>query len=257
MKKLKTYIPLILLSLVAIACLSFAEIERATLRCTDVVISIEKNPEHSDFVTEEDIYNIINSNRNMLIGLEIGEFDIAEIESTIEDNPTVLSCETYFTLKGELHINIKQRTPLLRVVSQNNRSFYIDENGYFMPLSEHASARVIVVTGEIYDQYQPGINIVDIQESKVLQDAYAMAKYIRKDEMLLPLIEQIYVNENQEFVLGSKIGPSTIEFGAFDNYEIKFRNLKAFYQAEKVRENWNLYKALSLKFRNQIVCTKK
>ncbi len=247
---------MIVLSIVTIAGLSFAEVQRASLRCTDVIISIEKNSSHSNFVTEEDIYNAMNSNRNMLIGKELAEINVPEIESTLKANPTILDCETFFSLKGELRVNVVQRTPIVRVVSQN-ASFYIDENGVTMPLSKRASARVMVASGEIFEQYQPNVNVADINESNVLQQIYEMAKIIRNDEMFLPLIEQIYVTSSQEFVLGSKIGPSKIEFGTMDNYDVKFRHLKAFYKAEKVRENWNLYNSLSLKFKNQIVCTKK
>lgn len=255
-KKFVTYLPLILLSIVAIASLSFAEVERSETRCTDVVITIEKNAAHSDFVTIEDVYEIISANRNMLIGKEIREFDISEIESMIESSPMILDCETYFTLRGELHIVIQQRTPIMRVVAQNSE-FYVDENGFEMPLSNHASARVLVASGEIHDHYEPNARILDLKESKNLQDMFKLTQIIREDEMFLPMIEQIYVTSQGEFVLASKVGPARIEFGTMDDYDTKFRHLRAFFTAEKVRENWDLYKSLSLKYKNQIVCTKK
>ena len=255
-KKIMTYLPLVLMAIVAIASLSFAEVERATLRCTDVVISIEKNAAHSDFVTEDDVYEMIGSNRNMLIGREITDFDIAEIESLIEDNPITLNCETYFTIKGEMNIKVRQRTPVIRVVAQNSE-FYIDENGVEMPLSERASARVLVASGEIADDYQPNFNILSDDGSKLLQDIFTLTNKIRNDEMFLPIVEQIYVTKKQEFILGSKVGPARIEFGTIDGCDEKLKHLKAFFNAEKVRENWQQYKSLSLKFKNQIVCTKK
>ena len=101
-KKFVTYLPLILLCIAAIASLSFSEVKHASLRCTDVLISIEKNQSHSDFINIEDVYGAMNANRNMLIGKEVSEIDIHKIESTLESNPTILSCGTYFTLKGEL-----------------------------------------------------------------------------------------------------------------------------------------------------------
>lgn len=255
-QKIMTYLPLALLAVVAIASLSFSEVERAALRCTDVVISIEKNVSHSDFVTEDDVYEMMGANRNMLIGRELSEFNLSEVESTIEDNPTILDCETYFTIKGELNIKVRQRTPVMRVVSQND-DFYIDEYGVEMPLSEHASARVVVVSGEINEPYQANKNIFSNDESKLLQDVFGLTNKIRNDEIFLPLVEQIYITQNQEFILGSKIGPARIEFGSIDGCDEKLKHLKAFFNAEKVRENWQQYKSLSLKYKNQIVCTKK
>ena len=52
-KKIVTYIPIVLLFIVAIASLSFSEVKHADLRCTDVLISIEKNPAHADFINIE------------------------------------------------------------------------------------------------------------------------------------------------------------------------------------------------------------
>lgn len=251
-----TYLPMGLLTIVAIVSLMYAEFERGNLKCTDVVIFIEKNPSHSDFITEDDVYQMFGANRNMLIGKDIAEINIMEMESAIESNPTVLSCETFFTIKGELQVVVKQRNPVLRVASRSS-NFYIDEGGVQMPLSERASARVIVVSGEISDSYNPNQNIWIDEESVVLQNVFTLASKIRNDDVFLPMIEQIYVTQDQEIVLGSKLGPSRIEFGSIDGCDIKLKHLKAFFKAEKVRENWHQYKAVSLKYKNQIVCTKK
>ena len=255
-KKIVTYIPIVLLFIVAIASLSFSEVKHADLRCTDVLISIEKNPAHADFINIEDVFDAMKANRNMLIGKEVSEIDIHEIETILETNPTILSCETYFTLKGELRIKIKQRTPIVRVVSLHS-SYYLDENGVMMPLSERGSARVLVASGEIYSDYEPGVNVRDSSDLKLLQDILSLTQDIRSDSLLLPMIEQIYVAPKREFVLTTKVGPSKIEFGTIDNKDVKFRHLRAFYYAEKVKENWDQYVSLSLKYKNQIVCTKK
>ena len=255
-KKFVTYLPLILLCIVAIASLSFSEVKHASLRCTDVLISIEKNPSHSDFINIEDVYAAMNANRNMLIGKEVSEIDIHKIESTLESNPTILSCETYFTLKGELCVKIKQRTPIVRILSLHS-SYYLDENGVMMPLSERGSSRVLVASGEIFTDYQPGVNVRDSANLKLLQDVFSLAQDIRSDSLFLPMIEQIYVMPKREFVLTTKVGPSKIEFGTIDDKDVKFRHIIAFYKAEKVKENWDQYVSLSLKYKNQIVCTKK
>jgi len=71
------------------------------------------------------------------------------------------------------------------------------------------------------------------------------------------MIEQIYVTNQSEYVLVSKVGPAKIDFGDADNFERKFRYIRTFYTADKVRENWQNYERISVKFNNQIVCTKK
>ena len=240
--KVKTYIPLIVLSIVAIACLSFAEVERSDMRCTDMFIVIEKNKSHSDFITVDDVYDLLQTNRNQMIGNEIKNIDIHEIESLVEQNPMVLDCETYTTIKGELYIRIKQRTPIVRVLDGTD-SYYIDEEGVKMPMSRHASARVVVASGNVSEKNIPTI--------------LSFVREIKKDELLSPMIEQIYVTNQSEYVLVSKVGPAKIDFGDADNFERKFRYIRTFYTADKVRENWQNYERISVKFNNQIVCTKK
>ena len=97
----------------------------------------------------------------------------------------------------------------------------------------------------------------DSANLKLLQDVFSLAQDIRSDSLFLPMIEQIYVTPKREYVLTTKVGPSKIEFGTIDDKDVKFRHIRAFYKAEKVKENWDQYVSLSLKYKNQIVCTKK
>ena len=83
MKKIVTYIPLMLVTIVAIACLSFVETERAKLHCKDVVVSIA-NVSHAHFINEEDVYEMIDLNKNQIVGSEIININIADIEKKIE-----------------------------------------------------------------------------------------------------------------------------------------------------------------------------
>lgn len=255
-KKIKPYLPLSVLFVVAIACLSFSEVKKAGLRCTNVKINIQKNASHADFINEDDVYEMMGSNRNMLIGQDAIAIKIDEIEKTLEANPSVRACETYFTLDGTLCVDIQQRTPIIRVIA-NKTSYYIDETGMLMPLSHRGSARVLVASGCIDEEYAEGVNILKSDDYTVLKDIFNITQTIRKDEIFLPMIEQIYVTEKGEYCFGTKMGPSTIEFGDCLDSDVKFNHLKAFYKSNKVKENWDKYSSISVKYRNQIVCTKK
>ena len=50
------------------------------------------------------------------------------------------------TLSGNLYVDIEQRTPIARVFTPMG-SFYLDQEGYVMPLSDKYTAQVIVVNG--------------------------------------------------------------------------------------------------------------
>ncbi len=260
-KAILSYLPLCVICIIAIACVSFSEIKQADLLCSNVEISIAENPHHSALLNIDDVYADLNSNKSMYIGQNLQSININEMEATLLNDPTIIDCETYFRMsdstmgKSILCIDIQQRTPIMRVLSSKG-TFYVDENGIMLPLSKCGSARVLVVSGDIHNDYQAGVNIFDQEEYKKLQDVFTLVTKIRNDKLLLPLIEQVAVTSQQEYILGTKIGPSTIEFGSNSNIDIKLSHIKAFYTSEKTKENWNKYKSISVKYKNQIVCTK-
>ena len=54
-----------------------------------------------------------------------------------------------------------------------------------------------------------------------------------------------------------KVGDHVIELGAVDDLDNKFSNLLTFYRKGMPRAGWNTYSKISLKFKGQVVCTKK
>jgi len=71
------------------------------------------------------------------------------------------------------------------------------------------------------------------------------------------MIEQLYINKKSEFELIPKIGNHTILFGDIKEMKDKFEKLIAFYKQGISKSGWNKYKTINLKFKNQVVCTKK
>jgi cell division protein FtsQ len=105
---------------------------------------------------------------------------------------------------------VKQRNPIVRINGQKD-NFYMDENGVFMPLSDKYTARVIVVSGYIFEPYAYGEarllsrkndedtlyfpNIAPYKYS--LKDTlFTLAKFINASDFWKAEIEQVYVTQN-------------------------------------------------------------
>ena len=71
------------------------------------------------------------------------------------------------------------------------------------------------------------------------------------------MIEQIYVNQYEEFTLIPKVGRQKIIFGKYEDVEDKFNRLELFYAEGMSREGWQKYKTINLKYRRQVVCEKR
>jgi cell division protein FtsQ len=85
-----------------------------------------------------------------------------------------------------------------------------------------------------------------------------MAKYINADDFWRSQIHQIYVNDNDDMEIVPLVGDQRIIFGDTTSMEEKFKKLLTFYQEGLNTTGWwNKYSTINLKFKNQIVCTKK
>jgi cell division protein FtsQ len=137
------------------------------------------------------------------------------------------------------------------VIDKNGLNYYLDEEGFKMPLSKHFTTRTLVVTGNI----PPHVPDFLEREKHVLKDLFDLSKYILEDDFWTAMIEQVYVTNSGEFVFVPTIGNQKIIFGKIDRKEDKFRNLKAFYDRAIPVYGWNKYRSINLKFKGQVICS--
>jgi len=122
-----------------------------------------------------------------------------------------------------------------------------------MPVSALFTARVPVATGNIFETPEAGDSLV----SAVGKQLYEIATYVDKDAFWKAQIEQIFVTAESELLLIPKIGDHTIVFGSSENMTEKFDKLMVFYREGLSRVGWNKYSTINLKYKDQVVCTKK
>lgn len=249
---------------VLVISLGFSGSQLKKVKCKEIDIQIVDTTGYS-FVEAKDIKELLNQKGFKIIDNNIEAFPLNKIETALTNHPSVKSAEAYTTFDGILHIDIGQRNPILRIINENNESYYIDNEGALFPLSEKYTARVLVANGSIKEPYNLHYknNIEQIKEKDsllnkfIIDDLFALAKFIKSNDFYNSLIEQIYINSNNEIELVPKIGRFTILLGNTDDLKDKFENLKAFIQIGLSREGWDKYETINIKYKNQVVCTKK
>jgi cell division protein FtsQ len=132
-----------------------------------------------------------------------------------------------------------------------NVNFYIDENGFKIPMSDNYTARVLVANGLIEEGFS---GTVDTLSSQLARDIYKAAKFIQKDTLWNDQVEQLFVNLKGDIELVPRVGDHKIILGTADSLETKFRNLLVFYKKAIPKVGWDAYKSINLKYANQIVC---
>ncbi len=243
--------------------LGFINIEQKKIICKDIVINIEYG-QTDPLITNDDIYSKIIDIAGNIKGKPVSSIDPEYIENYISNNSYIASSNVYITIEGILKIDIKQRQPLLRVINRLGQSYYIGESGVVIPINKNYPVRVMIANGSITEfvslRKSNSICIVPKNDTTniypVNYKLFKLAGFINTNKFFHALIEQIYVNQNQEFELIPKIGGQVIIFGDIYDMEAKFDKLFAFYKNGIGTIDWAKYKSINLKYENQVVCTK-
>ncbi|MDP4184049.1 MAG: cell division protein FtsQ [Bacteroidota bacterium] len=227
----------------------FVSSEKHKTRCTSLEIDIVDSL-NGTFIRKSDILALINRKIPGVVGVPLNRINLNKIEEAVKSHPTVRDAVVFTTLYdrqkvygGKVVIKVWQQIPLLRVISPAE-DYYVSRDGKRMPVSSSYVPYVIVASGAI--------------THKMAQtDLFKLADFINKDKLWKAQIEQIYVNSSGEIYLAPRVGDHIIELGGTDSLDVKFRNLKALYNQTFNAKGWNLYDTISVKYTNQVVCSKK
>ncbi|TKC08213.1 cell division protein FtsQ [Pedobacter polaris] len=233
-----------------VVLMSFIDINKQKVKCTKVEILI---PGADNFIEREEIDAILKQGEGALIGRNLETINIHQIEKNIKSNPYIAFVKVYADMDGIIHIEIKQRQPVLRIINAGGQDYYIDSDGLKMPMSPNFTANVLVATGNILEGFSGRI---DTLLTPLARDLYKTALYSKRDTLWDAQFEQIYVNEKNDIELIPRVGNQRIILGNADSLETKMNNLLAFYKQAMPKVGWNVYKTINLKYYNQIVCEK-
>ncbi len=258
---MKRIIHIILFSIFVIviaALMTYIYLEHRKKQISGIEIAV-LGPAKKGFISHQDIMSSIDP-QDSLTTYSIKDIPLAALEAAIMKNPFAKHADAFINVKGKLIIHVKEAVPILRVYTKTGESFYVDEEGYLIPLSKQHTPKLTVFNGYIMAKYdgEKGLHVSDsrLVESHLLA-VYELALLLRKRAFLNAQISQIYLNSKQEIDMIPLVGKHIIQLGALTGLNEKLTNLEAFYQKTLADEGWENYKTINLKYKNQIVCTKK
>jgi len=227
--------------------MSFIQVKKSTMVCKNVQVII---PGNQYFIDKQEVDNILGLNSNSLIGRRLENINLHALESKLKANPFVESAKVYADMDGIIMVEISQRQPMMRIINMNDRDFYIDEHGIKLPVSSNFTAKVLVANGFIEEPFS---GKVDTLHTQLAHDLFKTADFIRKDSLWAAQIAQVYVNSEHEIELIPRVGNQRILLGNADSLEVKFKNLLAFYKQALPQVGWDAYKAINIKYSNQVI----
>ncbi len=234
----------------------FIESEHKKLTCKGLSVEIDYGRAEV-LISEADISKRIHEKFDTLVGKKISEISSVSIENDINEIDFIENADVYTTLTGLMKIKVSQRNPIVRVMNKFGQSYYIGEKGNLIPVKFGYSSRVPVASGNISNRFSDTLNLRLSTTNSELKDLYTLSTYIYNDVFLKAQIEQIYLNQDNEFELVPKVGRHLVLFGDLAEMETKFDKLKIFYDKGMKRAGWDTYKTINLKFKDQVICEKK
>ena len=189
------------------------------------------------FITQDSILKLLPTNFS-----EKKAVDINYLESLVNSNGFIKNSEAYVSIEGNLIIEVQQRNPIGRIIS-DNATFYIDDESKIMTTSKLYSPTVPVVFN--YD------------ESSSQKKIYQMCDLIDSDEFLKKNVTRINFLKNNYITLNFRDHDFDLVIGEYKNIKKKIKNFKAFYQVAIENESLDKYSKINLQFENQVVCTNK
>ncbi len=233
-----SYIRLVLLLVLAVFLFAFSSIRNKDREIRD--IKVEFKGDNNLYISRNDVNKFFVQNEDNAKNIAKDMLDLMRLESGLNANAMIKKAQVYVAVNGTLKAEIEQKEPLARV--HTNVSYYIDNDGLYMPLSLNYSARVPLVTGYV--------------EKNNLKNVFKVAKKIKEDSFLKTNVTEIHQSEKGIVSLKLRKCIFTVQLGNTNLLDKKINNLKAFYQKNLKDKTLNRYSKVNLQFDNQVVCTK-
>lgn len=203
-------------------------------------IDVQFSGDDNLFISHQTVSKLLIQNHEGVKNVPKETLDLKLIESALNSNPMIKTAQVYVTVNGTLKADVEQKRPIARV--RTNASYYIDEDGFYMPLSSNYTARVPLVTGYV--------------EKNNLKNVFTVASKIENDEFLKTSV--IEINQSTAGIISLKLRQCKfiVQLGSVNFLDKKINNLKVFYKQNLKEKTLNTYSKVNLQFDNQVVCTK-
>ena len=237
-----------LLMIFIIGTLAFTSAESRNIICSDIEVVFD---EDDAIITEKDqLVKIIKSADRKIFEKTLQEINAEQLELELAKLPAVLNAHAYKLIvneegsyKGVLVVKVKHREPVLRIAGSSG-NYYLDEEGVRIPVSLNYSSNVLVTTGNVSEKF-------------AVESLLPFVLYVQNNDFWQAQIEQIHVEQNGNILLVPMVGDHIIELGDTENFKEKLNVMKEFYKQVLVKNNWDKYERISLKYNNQVVAKRR
>lgn len=239
---LKTVLCAVLLGYVALA-VAFVHEDNAKRTCPGIDLRIVGHT-LPDSVLHQGVRSQLAKYGKRLTGTRLDSLDIKNLEDYLSQFSNFESVECSINPDSRLRITIAPIKAEVRVFSDSARSFYINRSG-----------KRIEADAEFYIDVP--VLLAPKKFEALIPAALSVIRFIAADPDLGPLIAAYKIDGPNDLILIPKIQGHVINFGDSTRLAEKKTAIMAAYRNVLPARGWNTYDTISVKFRSQIVATRR
>lgn len=189
----------------------------------------------------------------------VANINMQKILKKLDSNPWIENRNTFVDLNGNLNINIKEYEPMLRIFSWQGQSIYLTKDGVVLPSSKQYRPYLLIASGNYsFENINNTYRLSDTTEIDcMLLSTLHVAKAIEKNNFAKNAVAQIYLTPKGEFELVVKGIGAKIIVGDTCQIDDKLEKLEIFTKKKHDTQELSGMKTINLKYKNQVVCTKR
>lgn len=221
----------------------WARMEASRHLCTGIAIEITGPQTSMDSTIRAGINEELHAYPQRIVGTEMHKLNTADIERYITRLNTFESVNCFLSARGELVVRVMPLVPVMRVFS-GGKSWYVNKEGRQIESNAEFYTDVPVVTGNFNSNFTPA-------------GVLPVVRHISSDETLSALTGMIVARDAHNIMIIPRIRGQVINLGDTNRLAEKTHSLTMFYRQVMPYKGWNFYDTISVKYRGQIVATRR
>lgn len=242
-KTIAKWLTLITLLTCAVVLTIWAGNRAQASMCKGIEVVVEGGDERTVARTQRGVYNEVLRFDSHLLNRRASSINTLALQQHLSRISNFESVNCLMTSKGKLRVIVVPMIPEIRVFD-GDESYYINKDGKRIGANAEFFSDVPVVRGKFSKDFPP---------TAVLP----VVRFVRNDSVLKHLVSMFEAEDADDILLIPRIAGHVVNFGDTLNLDRKRRALLTMYRKVMPYKGWENYDTISVKFRNQIVATRR
>ncbi|MCM1521705.1 MAG: hypothetical protein NC039_03515 [Muribaculaceae bacterium] len=214
--------------------------------CRGVEIEVEPTEGASGFVTRDEIASELDSFPTKAVGMQLAAINTQAMRRHLLGMDKLEDASVVRYTDGTIRISVKPIVPVARVFDGDG-SYYINRQGKRVKAGARFRKNVPLIHGH-FDETDSTFTPLSL---------LPLLDFISSDSVWNTYVTMIDVKSPTDIFIVPSIREHVVNLGDLSDIPLKFKRLKRFYSEVLVSQGWEKYDTLSLKWRGQLVATKR